>query len=321
MGLFRPDPMLARAAAAAARSGGPRPLISFVPVRFEDGAFSGVPRFDHELRRIFPELISLRAGAKSRALLMLLAARRPDTLVITCNEESLLVPESLRTIVMHHGCAQTHFDRDPTWRGRKPRQLCAAQRAMYARKNRWFVSAAAWTSREFAGHYGVTPARVIPHWVEPIEWPVRPRGQRAVLLGDFRDWNKGKKLLPLLAAELPEVELRALSCTYETRKQAYQAADGYLSLSVSEGGSYAVCDAEAAGMPLVMTDVGNCDEFTQARKIPWQRRDDLPLVAATIRSALSEQRGPSFFARWSFDAWAEAWRGLVDEFDRSRAQQ
>jgi hypothetical protein len=316
MGLFRPDPMLARALAAAAHGGGPRPLISFVPVRFEDGAFSGVPRFDHELRRIFPELISLRAGATSRALLALLAVRRPDTLVITCNEESLLVPESLRTIVVHHGCAQTHFDRDPTWRGRKPQRLCRAQRAMYARKNRWFVSAAAWTSREFAAHYGVPAARVIPHWVEPIEWPGRARGAKPVLLGDFRDWNKGKKLLPLLAAELQEIELRALQCTYDTRMQAYRAADGYLSLSVSEGGSYALCDAEAAGMPLVMTDVGNCDEFTQALKIPWQRREDLPLVAATIRRALSEARGPSFYAGYGFDTWAGAWRRMVDEVDR-----
>jgi glycosyltransferase involved in cell wall biosynthesis len=318
MGLFSLDPMLARAAAAAAHGGGPRPLISFVPVRFEDGAFSGVPRFDHELRRIFPDLISLRAGVKSRALLALLAARRPDTLVITCNEESLLVPESLRTIVVHHGCAQTHFDRDPTWRGRKPRRLCEAQRAMYARKNRWFVSAAAWTSREFAAHYGVPPARVIPHWVPPIEWPLAPRGRRPVVLGDFRDWNKGKKILPLLAAELQEFELRALQCTYETRQRAYQEADGYLSLSVSEGGSYAVCDAEAAGMPLVMTDVGNCDEFTHALKIPWQRRDDLPLVAATVRRALGTGRGPSFFTAYGFDAWASAWRDLVGEVDRSR---
>src|SRR5262245_50181701 len=116
MGLLRrllPDAQLARATAAAALSGGERPLISFVPARFEDGAWSGVPRFDRELRRVFPELISLRVGARSRACLALLAHRRPDTLVITCNEASLLVPESLRTIVVHHGCAQTHFDRDP----------------------------------------------------------------------------------------------------------------------------------------------------------------------------------------------------------------
>lgn len=308
------DPHLGRAAAALVDRTGPRPIVSFVPARYEDGAWSGVPRFDHELRRVFPELISLRVSAASRAVLALLSRRRPDTVVIACNENSLLVPETLRTIVVHHGCAQTHFDRDPTWRGRKPSALCRAQRAMYGRKRRWFVSPAAWTSREFAQHYGVPEARVIPHWVEPIPW-VRRSAARPVVLGDFRDWNKGRDILPALAAAAPELEFRPLRCTQETRKQAYQAADAYLSLSVSEGGSYAVCDAEGAGMPLVMTDVGNCNEFTHALKIPWRERERVELVIATLRRALAEPRGPSFYAGYDEGAWSAAWRALLDEVE------
>jgi len=92
-------------------------LISLVPQRFEDGGFTGVPRFDWELRRALPEIESINTKLRSRAWLRWLAWREPDAIVITGNETSLMVPETLRTVVLHHGSAQTHFDRDPGWRG------------------------------------------------------------------------------------------------------------------------------------------------------------------------------------------------------------
>src|SRR4051812_26564895 len=112
-------------------------LISLVPQRFEDGGFSGVPRFDWELRRALPAINSVNTKLKTRAWLRWLAWREPDAIVITGNETSLLVPEALRTIVLHHGSAQTHFDRDPAWRGATETRFCRLQREMYQRPNRW----------------------------------------------------------------------------------------------------------------------------------------------------------------------------------------
>src|SRR5258706_14736471 len=168
-------------------------IISLVPERFEDGSWSGVPRFDWELRRVFRAMVSLNTGWRSLLRLRWIAARTPDTVVITGNETSLLVPASLRTIVVHHGSAQTHYDRDPSWRDRRSRRWCRAQRDMYRRPNRWFVAPARWTAEQFALHYGVPMASVIPHWVERLETgsgPSRPRSSfptgRRVVLGDFR---------------------------------------------------------------------------------------------------------------------------------------
>jgi hypothetical protein len=304
------DAQLRHARKRAAAASAPL-LISLVPQRFEDGAWSGVPRFDWELRKVFDGMISLIPTPATRAFLVQLALRRPDSVVISANETSLGVPDTMRTIVVHHGCAQTHFDRDPMWRGRGPQQLCAAQRAMYQRPNRTFVAPSAWVAEEFARHYGVPQALVIPNWAPALDpLPTEPR-TRKVVLGDFRTWNKGRDVLPRLAARLPDIELRPLVCTYATRHLAYAHADGYLGLSVSEGGSYALCDAEAASLPIVMTDVGNCLEFTAATKIAWDARDDIDTVARAVERALSEPRGPSFYAEFSFERWRSAWQKLL----------
>jgi hypothetical protein len=304
-------------------SGGTRArprLISVVPRRFEDGDFTGVPRFDWELRRIFPELVSKSTQARGlRAWLAWLAIRHPDTIVITGSEQSVLVPRRLRTIVLHHGCAQTHFDRDPDWRGAEPQRLCRDQRAMYRRENRWYVALARWTAQQFSAHYGVPPAELLPSWVEAIDGRAR-RAARPVVLGDFRNFNKGRETVARLGAELPAFEFRQLKCTYETRKAAYADADAYLCLSLSEGGSFAVSDAEATRLPLVTTNVGNHEEYTEACVIPWQARDEVAVVGRALERALDRARGPSFFATWTFDAWRSAWFDLVDRVADSKGR-
>jgi hypothetical protein len=287
-------------------------IISLVPQRFEDGGFSGVPRFDWELRRALPEVNSVNTKLKTRAWLRWLAFREPDAIVITGNETSLLVPDTLRTIVLHHGSAQTHFDRDSAWRGAMEIGFCRAQRAMYTRPNRWFLSAARWTAEQFSQHYGVPLAPVLPSWVETMP-RLATNHARPVVLGDFRTFNKGSDVVAKLSVARPQLEFRDLRCTYERRKDVYGIADAYLCLSLSEGGSFSVSDAEATCLPLVMTDVGNYLEYTASRVISWQQRDDVALVAAELDAALAAPRAPSFFEEWTFEKWRRAWRTLVEE--------
>jgi hypothetical protein len=294
------------------------PIVSLVPERFEDGAHSGVPRFDYELRGALPGLISINTRWKARAWLKWLAWKRPDAIVITGNETSLLVPEPLRTIVVHHGCAQTHFDRDPTWRGKREVALCDAQRAMYQRERRWFVALAEWSAEQFATHYSVPKARVIPNWVDTPKRPARPVAERPVVLGDWRNFNKGSELIPELQRRLPKFEFRTLQCTYATRVQAYHAADAYLCLSVSEGGSYSVSDAEAAALPLVTTDVGNHAEYKTALSLPWDERHDLERIALALEASLQEPSRATFFDSWTFEQWRTCWSELVQEVADTR---
>jgi len=287
-------------------------LISLVPQRFEDGGYTGVPRFDWELRRALPELCSINTKLHWRAWLKLIAWREPDAIVITGNETSLMVPDNLRTVVLHHGSAQTHFDRDPSWRGSMERGFCRAQRAMYQKPNRWYLSAAKWTAEQFSAHHGVPLAPVLPSWVESIP-RAKVRNARPIVLGDFRTFNKGSEVVEKLRTMRPDLEFRELKCTYEQRKDVYGAADAYLCLSLSEGGSFSVSDAEATTLPLVTTDVGNYLEYTESFVIPWQKRDDVSLVLETLDRALAARRGPSFFEAWTLERWRAAWRTLLEE--------
>jgi len=286
------------------------PVVSLVPRRFEEGATGGVPRFDWELRKAIPGLVSWRSGAITLARLTWLRRRHPELIVITSSELSVRVPASIRTLVVHHGCAQTHYDRDPDWRTATTRRVCKAQARMYALPNRQFVSPARWTARQFAIHYDVPEATVVPHWAPEIP-RTRATPSVPVVMGDWRTFNKGQKAVAALARALPEYEFRPLECTYDTRAAAYQSADVYLCLSLSEGGSYSMCDAEAAALPIVSTEVGNCEEFKPVI-VPWQQRDEIPVVRTAIEQALAHRRGPSFYESWTLRQWSRAWAELIE---------
>lgn len=293
--------------------------ISLVKARFEDGAFSGVPRFDFELRRALPGLVSLKAGLAARVRL-LWQARDPALVVITSGELLHLVPRGVKAIVVHHGCAAVHYERDPTWRGARERAMVEAQRRMYERPLTWFVSPARWTSGEFSRRYGVPPAALVPHWVDPIvREPKGPPTAKPIVLGDWRDFNKGRVTIERLRVELPGFEFRPLKCTYADRGNAYRAADAWLCLSLSEGGSYAMSDAEAAGLPIVSTDVGNYLEY-EPHLLAWTQRDDPDLVGRLLDRALARARTRTFFDGYPFERWAARWRALVDSVRRGDAE-
>jgi glycosyltransferase involved in cell wall biosynthesis len=96
-----------------------------------------------------------------------------------------------------------------------------------------------------------------------------------------------------------------------SRSRHYSQASLYLCLSLSEGGAYSVCDAEAARTPIVTTDVGNYREFSDAMVIPWQQRDDPVAVGAAIERKLKSGRKECFYNRYSFDDWRAAWQEVV----------
>lgn len=283
-------------------------VVSLVPKRFEDGAWSGVPRFDWELRKLIPGLVSLNTSRQGKVELKKLV-RSPETVVITGNETSLLVPDGVRTIVVHHGCAQTHYDRDPQWRSFKSRRFCRAQKKMYSLRNRKFISPAKWTADEFSRHYDVPSAEIIPHWVPNLSRE-RIRPDRPVIIGDWRNFNKGDQTVAKLKTMMPEFEFRQLDFTYETREAFYADADLYLCLSLSEGGSYSVADAEAASIPIATTDVGNHHEFADA-VFAWTQRDDVRVVKNAIDKAMTSSR-TNFFESWTKQEAEKSWSALVN---------
>lgn len=288
-------------------------LYSLIGRRIEDlfaSQFpSGVTRFDASLRAVFPQMQSV---TPERGL----PTFTPDDVVIADNHLSVLVPETTPCIVVLHGCARTHYERDPAWRSPTTAAMCQGQEEMLHVKHRLFVAPSRWVRSEFCRWYDLPEdfARMLIHWVPPtVRQP--PKNQRPVVMGDWRDTNKGLFIWPHLAEMLPQYEFRQLNCrTDAERAAAYQEADVFLCLSLSEGGAYVCLDAEAAAMPVVTTPVGMCFDF------PWwyvlsdvSKRAWFAEVAALVDQALAATPRASFYERYTFGQWSLLWHAAVED--------
>lgn len=284
-------------------------IWSYVGARYEDGAWTGVPRFDHDLRKVFPDMQSVTTLPKD--------LDPGEDLVITDNHLSVDVPDNVKTIVVHHGCALTHWERDSGWRGPQTAELVRKQEEMFRRPNRIFVAPSEWVRREFIRHYKLPEnyATVIPHHVKPFgPIPARSDRSRPVVIGDWRTQNKGSLLIKRIQEAAPDFEFRQLKCTPETRQQFYLDGDIYLCLSLSEGAPYAVADAEACGMRIVSSNVGYCHEFGSVGLswMNWEQMSDLDVVKLHLSKARKMGRDPhNFFQRYTFLDWRNRWDGLV----------
>ena len=272
-------------------------LYSYVSKTSEQG-WTGVSRFDGLLRRVFPEMISSSVYRDD--------VITKDDVVITDNHLSLAVPDCIKTIVVHHGSAAVHYVRDNSWRNLKTSRMVGSQLLILALPNRTFVAPSQWVSEKFGGK-----SNIIPHWVEPIS--ALPKSGKPIIIGDWRDNNKGSNTWRKIAAACPQWEFQPLSFRDDAgRRKQYGEASLYLCLSLSEGGSYAMCDAEAASLPVVSTDVGNYLEFDDCEVISWKDRDNVELVSAAIERKLKAGRNQrSFYNGYSFEMWAELWRAVV----------
>jgi len=284
-------------------------IYSLVGKRIEDvppgGIATGVTRFDELLRRVFPEMRSVTSCPKE--------LKKRD-IVIADNHLSIQIPEGNRTIVVHHGCAKTHYERDPEWRTISNGFLVNDQRRMFCDENRTFVAPSAWVADQFlvVPQVGIRyNPKIIPHWVDPI--PELPESGKPIIIGDWRNHNKGSDSWKQLAALCPQWDFRPLDFHDDAgRSRAFGEASLYLCLSLSEGAGYSVCDAEAANLPIVTTDVGNYREFTDCEVIRWQDRDNLQIVSDAIERKLNAGRvKPSFYRDYTFESWKSAWESVI----------
>ena len=281
-------------------------VFSYVAARIEDITRkfpTGVPRFDMTLRRAIKGLESV----------VKLPALDADDIVIADNHLSLDVPPHIKTVVVHHGCALTHYERDPMWQYPHTFEICEKQRRMFDLPNRVCVSQSYWAATEFAKRVPNYPKSVsiIQNWVERIE-PL-PKSGKPIIIGDWRDNNKGINVWRKLAEKCDKYEFQPLAFTDDAgRRKQYGEASLYLCLSLSEGGAHAVCDAEAAELPIVTTDVGNYISFTDCEVIRWQDRDNVDLVLEAIeRKMKAGRRNPSYYKSYTFDKYRGLWNLLL----------
>ncbi len=287
-------------------------LYHLVSRTWAQGGRTGVPRFDYYLRKVFPEIVSVNPQTSPRF--------DEDDVVIADNHLALGVPDCVPCIVVHHGCAPYHYRVDPVWQNRETLRMSEDQKAVLSRPRTIFVAPSAWVASVFREIAPPTyPERTffIPHWVPEI--PVACgredalKVRRPIVIGDWRTENKGSAIWPILARAIPKFEFRVLEYdpdSEEARHRAYQSADVYLCLSLSEGCPYSVLDAEAARIPIVTTLTG-C-----ALDVPaciLQDRNDVEEIRRCLDAALDFSPRPRLY---TFEMWAGAWRQVLGKILR-----
>lgn len=281
----------------------------------DTSARTGVPRFSGYFKDAFPHVINITLKD-----LPGIKWDRGDV-VVADNHFSIRVPQRVQTIVVAHGCAPYHYEVDESWRNPGTERIAVEQRMMfYVSPNRIFVAPSAWVADVFKRYAPPTyDPLVLPHWVPVIEqreprFGSRSTGCKPVVIGDWRNHNKGKDAIDAIREAAPEIEFRQLDFDgQEARENFYRTADAYLCLSLSEGAPYSVADAEAAGLPIVTTEVGNVREFENV----WQidDRNDIGAVRDALLGAIASRSSlaPSFFSKHTFEAWKAAWEVVVNE--------
>lgn len=277
-------------------------------------AKTGVPRFSKYFAKAFPQVINIDLSKLPGI------EWREDDVVVTDNHLSVRVPQRIQTIVVHHGCAPYHYEVEAAWRSPATEAMATAQRLMFHMKNRIFVAPSAKVAQVFKRYAsaGYDPL-ILPHWVPLIPKIEKEPREHKIVIGDWRNENKGKSVIEVVRWAMMNESVIFAPLDFsgdEERIKAYQNADAYLCLSLSEGAPYSVADAEAAGLPIATTEVGNVFEYSNVWTIGDRSKVEQVRDAVLGATAAGKHMSPSFFERHTFDAWQAAWKVVIDEAEK-----
>ena len=85
-------------------------IVHYCAASYETGSVGGVARFDDHIKRAFPNRIFI--SQKHVKQLHEYLNDNDDVIVITDNHLACNIPKQIKTIIFHHGCAQTTWERN-----------------------------------------------------------------------------------------------------------------------------------------------------------------------------------------------------------------
>ena len=119
-------------------------------------SYGGVSRFDYCLSLIFPNRIFFKGPQQINQLLEYVSKNK-NYVIITDNHLASQFPSHIPLIIVHHGVARTHLDRENDW-DKKWKDLCVYGQDMIFHlrnpNNTLFVSPSLFCINEFERIYG-----------------------------------------------------------------------------------------------------------------------------------------------------------------------
>lgn len=325
-------------------------IIHYCCGSYDTGCFGGVPRYDYHIKLAFPNRIFFQ-GPTEKVKMLDFLSKCQNPLIITDNHLSCDIPNKYKILLVHHGIAETHYQREPTWNVYWRKLCCDGQNRMLEYRDpitTKIVNISQFCKDEFFRIYGGKYLKFnIIDMLHTSELDINKYkstfNTTLHILGAWGCKNKGpSELIEKLKINNQNFKFNQLKVgynynknplicqegidDYNKRKQdIYLNNDIYLCLSLSEGSSYAMLDALLSGLVIVSTDVGLAykdipeDCFV---KLDWKKRDDINYVSSKLNYAwenkeqLSKKSREWFVNNCSFDLWKSKIRHLVyhDEF-------
>lgn len=276
-------------------------IIHYCCNSYENNSVGGVARYDYNIKLAFPDRIFIQQ--KDPRLLELCNRYKDDDLiVITDNHLACDVPNDVNTILVHHGVAEVHAEREPSWNEYWKNLCCEGQKKMlyYRDPNTTkIISISQFCTDEFKRIYDKEYTKFhiekVLHCSELNENRFKTNfNDNPNILGSWIGKHKGAHLINDIKKSLVEYNFNNLSVyiddkgidDFNKRKQdIYLENDVYLCLSLHEGNSYAALDALLCGLVVVSSDVGLFYKDVPDEcfvKLDWKKLNDVEYVKSKI---------------------------------------
>lgn len=308
-------------------------------------SYGGVSRFDYCLSLIFPNRIFFKGPQQIKQLLEYIS-KVNNYIIITDNHLASQFPSNIPLIIVHHGVARTHLDRESDW-DKKWKDLCVYGQDMIFHtrnvNNTLFVSPSQFCINEFERIYGerykVYNKVLIPHASELNENLYKDKfNKKPIIIGNWSSKLKGQDYIEKLKKKLPEFEFKNMDLSFENKtidkynklKQLYYLnGDIYLCLSKVEGASYSTIDAMLCNLLIVSTDVGIMENEVSKESfqiIEWNNLD-IDLVCEKIKliwknkDKYNNKSREEYFKIISWEKWRNLWYKIVHDFSIKNLQK
>jgi hypothetical protein len=304
-------------------------IIHYCNGSYDINDFGGVARYDYHISLILPHRIFIK-GPQQKDYLLELLNKLENPIVITDNHLTCDIPDKYNVILVHHGCALTHAEREPQWDKYWKELCCNGQKEMLNRntnKTR-IISSSTFCTDEFARFFPIKyktfENKLILHTSElNINYYKTKFNDNPIIFGNFAGFNKGEHIYNLLKKRnnfnIEKINVKfnlkkhGTYMKYNEEKQMfYINRDIYLQLSLCEGFSYATLDAFACGNVIVATNVGLTYKDVPENcyvKLDYRKINDIDYIEEKInyawlnRETLSKNARNFFVKTCNFHKW------------------
>lgn len=315
-----------------------RPIIHYCCGSYSRGVFGGVARYDYHVSLAFPNRIFFE-GPREKSNMLGYLNTLQNPIIITDNHLACDIPNEFDIILVHHGVAKTHADREPNWNKYWRDLCCNGQANMLQHRDpatTKIISISQFCTDEFTKYYHELYTKFertkILHTSELNERYFKKKwNDKPIVLGNWKDVNKGKNVIKQLMSNQDFIfndlhvhpDQKGI-IDFNYRKQSiYLNSDIFLQLSLCEGNSYSTLDALLCGIPVVSSNVGLFykdvpeDCFV---KIEWQRNNDVEYVKSKIQEAwkrrdeLSRKGRQWYLKNCGFVQWCKAMKKYIERY-------